>query len=202
MNYAMKTPRTTAGSRIPRTSTALKPVSNIPRPSFAKDSRKSIRPDNIFKSQPNTTKLKERQLPSEYQKHPIRLESRNIEEIYNYCFKIAGTFFTPQYAQMFFPPGLSTEKTVVVGNKKIKESASKVSDYSKEITKAFDFLSELAQTKMNTFTSLTDFVYLYSSIVIRVSSQEQCVTKALFFVKKLLDFKLPERNAEFYVLFS
>ena len=202
MNHAFKTPRTAAGSRIPRSSTALKPASNIPRLSIAKDGRKSIRPENIFKTQPNTTKLKERQLPPEYQKHPIRLEAKNIEEIYNYCFKIAGTFFTPQYAQMFFPSALSTEKTVVVGNKKVKGSVSKVSDYSKEITKAFDFLSELAQTKMNTFTSLTDFIYLYSSIVICVSSQEQCVTKALFFVKKILDFQLPERNAEFYVLFS
>ena len=202
MSYPFKTPRTAAGSRIPRSSTALKPSSNIPRLSIAKDGRKSIRPENIFKTQPNTTKLKERQLPPEYQKHPIRLEPKNIEEIYNYCFKIAGTFFTPQYAQMLFPSALSTEKTGLVGNKKMKGSSSKVSDYSKEISKAFDFLSELAQTKMNTFTSLTDFIYLYSSIVICVSSQEQCVTKALFFVKKILDFQLPERNAEFYVLFS
>ena len=202
MSYAMKTPRSTIGSRIPRTSTALKPTSNIPRPSLTKDGRKSIRPENIFKSQPNTTKLKERQLPPEYQRHPIKLESKNIGEIYNYCFKIAGTFFTPAYAQMLFPSALSTEKTVVVGNKKLKDSTSKVPDYSRDLTKAFDFLSDLAKNKMSTFISLTDFMYLYPSIVIRVSSQEACVTKALFFVKKILDFDLPERNAEFYVLFS
>ena len=197
-----KIPRFSAGSKIPRASTnALKPINGNARPSLSKQSRASIRPENAFKVTLTTSRLKSRELPEDYRKRPVRLDTKNLEEIYNYVFKIAGTLFTPTYSQMFFPTGLSTDKTRAAG-KESGKSTMKISEYSKEVLNALEFLNQLLISKKDTLFLITDFVYLYTAIVIRVSSVEDCVTKALFFVRKFLDFDTPQRVSEVNVLFS
>ena len=164
--------------------------------------------------------LNSRKLPNDLQGKPRIIGNPSaVESLFRYIKSVAQHFFVPEFQSRVFPKSLSILHQITVTKYERQKNAKKnprssiavateinnIDNKSKDLDlkPVFNQFSEIMKKLKNPLLPLTDFLILYCAYLLVVCEGDQeNLLPALYFLKNILQFELPQRNQESEILAS